>query len=99
MPVAYVVAIRERTRDAAKLEDYRKLIPSIFQKHTATVLARDGRSEVLEGPKNENVIIIEFPSYEAAQNWYRSPEYQAACKYRFQGGDYRLILTEGVGKP
>ncbi|PYU48758.1 MAG: hypothetical protein DMG53_06385 [Acidobacteria bacterium] len=27
---------------------------------------------------------------------YHSPEYQAASEVRFQGGDYRFILAEGV---
>ena len=92
---AYAVIIRERTHNAAKLEEYRKLAPASFHKHPATFLAIHGRSEVLEGPKSEDIIILEFPNYEEAQAWYHSPEYQAACVLRFQGGDYRCILTEG----
>jgi uncharacterized protein (DUF1330 family) len=94
--VAYAVIIREKTRNAAKLEDYKKLAPASFEKHPATFLAIHGRSEVLEGPKCEEIIILEFPSYIEAQAWYHSPEYQAACEHRFLGGDYRCILTEGV---
>jgi uncharacterized protein (DUF1330 family) len=93
---AYAVIIREKTRNPAKLEEYKKLAPSSFQKHPATFLAIHGRSDVLEGPKSEGIIILEFPNYEAAQAWYHSPEYQSACEHRFQGGDYRCILTEGV---
>lgn len=93
---AYAVVIREKTRNAAKLEEYRKLAPASFQKHPVTFLAIHGRSEVLEGPKNEDIVILQFPSYEAALAWYHSPEYQAACELRFQGGDYRCIITEGV---
>jgi uncharacterized protein (DUF1330 family) len=92
---AYAVFIREKTRNQAKLEEYRKLVPGSFQKHPAKFLAIHGRSEVLEGPTCEEIIILEFPSYEAALAWYDSPEYQAACVHRFQGGDYRCILTEG----
>ena len=93
---AYVVITREKTRNAAKLDEYKKIAPSSFQKHPATFLAIHGRQEVLEGPRNEDIVILEFPSYEAAQAWYHSPEYQAASERRFQGGDYRFILTEGV---
>ena len=71
-----------------------KSLPPVF-KHPARFLALHGRSEVLEGPPSEEIIILEFPSYEAAQAWYHCPEYQAACVLRFQGGDYRCILTEG----
>ncbi|MGO8985723.1 MAG: DUF1330 domain-containing protein [Terriglobales bacterium] len=92
---AYAVVIREKTRNPAKLDEYRKLAPASFQNHPARFLAIHGRSEVLEGPNSEEIIILEFPSYEAAEAWYHSPEYQAACQHRFQGGDYRCIITEG----
>jgi uncharacterized protein (DUF1330 family) len=72
---AYIVVTREKTRDAAKLDEYKKMAPASFQKHTATFLAIHGRQEVLEGPKNEDIVILEFPSYEAA----------LACEHRFQG--------------
>lgn len=99
MPAGYVVVIREKTRDADKLDQYRQMVPAAFQKYPARFLARNGRLEVLEGPQCEGVIILEFPSYEAAQAWYHSKEYRAACQQRFQGGDYRFILTEGVAAP
>lgn len=92
---ANAVVIREKTRNPAKLDEYRKLAPASFQNHPAKFLAIHGRSEVLEGPNSEEIIILEFPSYEAAEAWYHSPEYQAACQHRFQGGDYRCIITEG----
>jgi len=92
---AYIVITREKTRSAAKLDDYKKLVPPSFQKHPATIRAIHGRNEVLEGPAVEEIIILEFPSYEEAKAWYQSPEYQGASEHRFQGGDYRFILTEG----
>jgi len=76
---AYAVITREKTRNAAKLEEYKKIAPSSFEKHPATFLAIHGRSEVLEGPKCEEIIILEFSSYIEAQAWYHNPEYQAAC--------------------
>jgi uncharacterized protein (DUF1330 family) len=81
---------------AAALEQYKKLVPPSFQQHPATIRALHCRQEVLEGPAIEDIIILEFPSYEEAKAWYQSPEYQAACERRFQGGDYRCILTDGV---
>lgn len=59
---AYAVFIREKTRNPAKLDEYKKLVPASFEKHPATFLALHGRSEVLEGPKCEEIIILEFPS-------------------------------------
>jgi uncharacterized protein (DUF1330 family) len=93
---AYAVFIREKTRNPAKLDEYKKLVPASFEKHPTKFLAIHGRSEVLEGPNCEEIIILEFPSYDAAQAWYHSMEYQAACEHRFLGGDYRCIITEGA---
>jgi uncharacterized protein (DUF1330 family) len=92
---AYVVFTRERTRNAAQMDQYKLRVPGSFQQHPATIRAIHGRHEVLEGPAIEEIIILEFPTYDEAKAWYQSPEYQAACEHRFQGGDYRCILTEG----
>jgi uncharacterized protein (DUF1330 family) len=92
---AYVVFTRERTRNAAQMDQYKLRVPASFQQHPATIRAIHGRHEVLEGPAIEEIIILEFPTYDEAKAWYQSPEYQAACEHRFQGGDYRCILTEG----
>jgi uncharacterized protein (DUF1330 family) len=92
---AYAVFIREKTRNAAKIAEYKKLVPATFAEHPAKILAINGRSEFPEGPQGENIIILEFPSYEAAEAWYNSAEYQAAREHRYLGGDYRCILTEG----
>jgi len=92
---AYVVFTREKTRNTAQLEHYKQLAPASFQQHPVTFLVRHGRHEVLEGAEIEDILILEFPSYEEAQAWYHSPEYQSASDHRFQGGDYRCILTEG----
>jgi uncharacterized protein (DUF1330 family) len=92
---AYAVFIREKTRNAAKIAEYKKLVPPTFAEHPAKILALNGRSQFPEGPTGEEIIILEFPSYEAAQAWYNSAEYEAARELRYQGGDYRCILTEG----
>jgi len=92
---AYVVITRERTRNTAQMEQYKKLAPASFEQHPAIFRAIHGRHEVLEGPAVEEIIILEFPTYEEAKAWYQSPEYQAACEHRFQAGDYRFIITQG----
>jgi uncharacterized protein (DUF1330 family) len=93
---AYVVATREKMRNAAKIDEYAKLVPATLEKHHGKFLALRGRQEVLEGPQAEAIVVLEFPSYEAARAWYYSAEYQAAAEHRHLGGDYRFILTEGV---
>lgn len=64
--------------------------------HAMKILAAYGRQEVLEGPKMEGVVIVEFPSTEEAEAWYESPAYREARGHRFRGADYRAVLVEGV---
>jgi uncharacterized protein (DUF1330 family) len=90
------VVTREKTRDASELDQYKQLAPPSFKEYPATIRAIHGRTEVLEGSAVEDIVILEFPTYEDAKAWYQSSTYQAASKHRHQGGDYRFILTEGT---
>jgi uncharacterized protein (DUF1330 family) len=93
---AYVVITREKTRNASELEQYKQLAPTSFTEHPAIIRAIHGRTEVLEGSAAEDIVILGLPSYEVAKAWYHGSAYQAASKHRYQGGDYRFILTECV---
>lgn len=66
---AYVVITRERTRNAAQMEQYKQLAPASFEQHPAIFRAIHGRHEVLEGPAVEEIIILEFPTYDEAKAW------------------------------
>ena len=92
---AYVLFIRERTRDAAELRAYSPKAAASLDGHPVTMLAVYGRQEVLEGPQAEGVVIVRFPSFAEAKAWYDSPAYRAAREHRFKGADYRAILVEG----
>jgi uncharacterized protein (DUF1330 family) len=62
----------------------------------ATFLARFGTCEVKEGASLEGVAIMELPAFEAAKAWYESAAYREANQRRFKGGDYDIVLVEGV---
>jgi uncharacterized protein (DUF1330 family) len=57
-----------------------------------------GRREVLEGewPSDDGVVILEFPSYEHALAWYRSPEYAPLPAMRRAGDRWNILLVNGV---
>ena len=58
-------------------------------------LAYGGSVETVEGEAPEAVVLVEFPTMEAARNWYFSPAYQAAREYRLKGAAYRVMFLEG----
>ncbi len=64
----------------------------------ARILSRGGRVTVLEGaPAFERHVLIEFPDFDAAVRFHRSPEYQAAAAIRLAGaGINELVIVEGV---
>lgn len=93
---AYIVFIRDKTRDAGEIAAYKKLARPSFEGHPVQHLALGGRHEVLEGPAAEAALLLEFPTFEDAKAWYHSSAYQEASKLRHQGGDYRVIVFEGV---
>ncbi len=93
---AYIVFIRESTRDASELETYSEKVGATLAGHPVTVLAAYGRHEVLEGPDLEGVVILEFPGFDEAKAWYDSPAYREVREHRFRGADYRAVIVEGL---
>src|SRR5271167_1343392 len=93
---AYVVITKTRTRNPSELALYAKEAPAFMAGHSATFLARFGACEVKEGAGVEGVAIIEFPTFAEAQAWYESPAYQEASQHRFCGGDYNIVIVDGV---
>jgi uncharacterized protein (DUF1330 family) len=58
---------------------------------------RGGAVEVLEGDWQPNrVVILKFPSIEAARAYNDSPEYSAARAKRQGAAIMRMVLVEGV---
>ena len=76
--------------------EYAKLSPGIIDKFGGKFVARAGRTVTLEGtPARSRVVIIEYPSFERAQAFFSSPEYQKAKKLREGAANAQFILVEG----
>ncbi len=93
---AYVIGEIE-VSDPATYEEYRKQVLATVTSFGGKFLVRGGRVEPLEGgwfPKR--VVALEFPSFEQAQKWYRSPEYAPLIKLRQRASRGKLVLVEGL---
>jgi uncharacterized protein (DUF1330 family) len=96
MPKAYVVN-QVVVHDRQAYAQYAALGSAAVEQYGGTILAAGGRVETLEGePVPPRVVIIEFPTYEAALAYYESAEYQAAKAVRGQAATVRFALVEGV---
>ncbi len=93
---AYVILIREATRDAAELKLYGEKAKAARGDHKIAQLAFYGPHQALEGPDPEGVVILQFDDMAAARAWYDSPAYQEALTHRLKGADCRTLIVEGV---
>jgi uncharacterized protein (DUF1330 family) len=92
---AYIIGEIEVTNPAA-YEDYRKQVLAVVEKYGGRFIARGGKAETLEGTPAKRVVVLEFPSFEQAQKWYRSPEYAPLIALRQRASRGRLVLVEGA---
>jgi uncharacterized protein (DUF1330 family) len=92
---AYVIGQIDVT-NAQQYGEYAKQSPDIIAKYGGRFLARAGRTVTLDGPAaRSRVVIIEYPSFERAQAWFNSPEYQKIKKMREGAADAQFIVVEG----
>lgn len=93
---AYLI-VRATVHDMAQYRQYMQHTPAILEKYGGEFLIRGGDKLVLEGSDSpERIVIIRFPSLQAAQDMYNSPEYQAAIKLRESAAQASFIVMEGI---
>ncbi len=95
MPKGYWIA-HVTVTDPEQYKLYATEAPEAFRKFGATILARGGAFQQMEGEGHARNVVIEFPSLQAAVDCYNSPEYQAAKAKRTGAGLANIVLVEGV---
>jgi uncharacterized protein (DUF1330 family) len=93
---AYSIVQVEVT-DPATFEAYRKDVMPTIQAFGGKFLVRGGKMTKLEGDwPYSRVVVIEFPSREAAEGWYHSPAYQKLLPLRLKASRGNFIIVDGV---
>lgn len=65
--------------------------------HGGRYPVRGARSEALEGDWSpERLVILEFPSFERAQEWWACEEYREPKAMRQRAGKPRMVVVEGA---
>jgi uncharacterized protein (DUF1330 family) len=96
MASGYIIAHVDVT-DPQQYEEYKVLSSHAMQVHGAQVLVRGGKTETLEGDwAPTRVVVLKFPSYEAAKSFHDSEEYRAARKSREHAARMNMIVVEGA---
>ena len=95
MPSAYIIA-NVTVPDPQQYEQYKIWSTAAIQAHGAEVCARGGRVEVLEGDWTpDRVVVLKFPSIDAARRFNDSPEYGRARAAREGAAVMRMVVVEG----
>jgi uncharacterized protein (DUF1330 family) len=93
---AYVIVDMDVT-DPGRYEGYRPLAAASVERYGGRYIARGGATEVLEGDRVPNrVVLLEFPDVDAARRWYSSDEYGQAKAARAGAATGSFILVDGV---
>lgn len=87
MAKGYWISCYRAVTDYERLADYARRAGPVLVAHGGRFLVRGDAVQAYEAGLRERIVIVEFPSVEAAIAAYESPEYQAA-----------LALLQGVAE-
>lgn len=96
MAFGYVIA-QINVTDAEVYPNYVEMVQPIIERFGGEFLVRGGRSESHEGtPPGDRNVVIRFPSFEAARDWYHSVDYAEAKSLRMSASTSVQTIVEGV---
>ena len=93
---AYAIAV-ETVHDEPMFSEYRKQVVETIKAFGGQFVVRGGRLTILEGQwQHARTVIIEFPSREAAEGWYKSADYQKIIGLRLKSTSGSLVILDGT---
>lgn len=92
----YAVALLRDVDLGPEIKRYMERIESTFEPFGGEWVVHGTRPEVVDGPWASDLVVIGFPSIDAARDWYHSPAYQDILDLRINHADSSAVLVEGV---
>jgi uncharacterized protein (DUF1330 family) len=93
---AYIIA-RVEVNDWERYREYTKATPEVIARYGGKFIVRGGEIVTLEGePEQRRLVVIEFPSLERAQEFFRSPEYTRVKALRAGAAIGQFLAVEGA---
>ncbi|MCA3177169.1 MAG: DUF1330 domain-containing protein [Burkholderiaceae bacterium] len=94
MSCGYVVG-RISVKHPERWAEYRARVPGTLVPWGGELVFRGRRASVPAGEEpHPDIVVIRFPSLEAANGWHASPAYQALVALRLQAADVVLAMYE-----
>ncbi len=96
---AFVISEVEVLDESAAAQ-YRQRAARSIEVFGGRYLVRGAVPVVVEGqPARGQIVVVEFPSMERVREWYSSPAYAEALRFRGAALERRLMFVEGVNPP
>ncbi len=92
MPALWIAHVT--VTDADAYGRYAELAGPAVEKHGGRFIARGGKFVQLEGRERPRNVVAKFPSVEAAETCYHSPEYQEALSHARDASERELMIVE-----
>jgi len=93
---AYII-VQANITDKEKYKEYLNKVTSIVEKYSGEYLVRGGKYEKMLGNWDyERTVVIKFPSYEKALEWYNSEEYKPVRQIRLNNSVGNFIIVKGA---
>ena len=93
----YVIAQIKDIKDNEIYKKYVEKVTPIVEKFGGKFLIRGGEFQTVEGKwEYTRNVLIQFPSYEKAIDWYNSEELKPVKKLRLDNSTSNSIIIKGV---
>ena len=94
---AYLIVNIAAIHDDKKYAQYRQRVTENIRAAGGEYLVRGGPVDVLEGGWQPNrVVVVRFPSAQAAKSWWSSSAYAELKQMRQDSAVTEMILVEGI---
>jgi uncharacterized protein (DUF1330 family) len=92
---AYAV-VEETVSDETTFAAYRQGVMATLEPFGGRFIVRGGRLTVMEGEwPHARLVVIEFPSRDAAEGWYHSPAYRKLLPLRLRSAAGTFVIVDG----
>ena len=92
----YVVCVYKNISSEDKLKEYAIKARAAVENYKGKFLIRGGKSKINEGESSPRTVIIEFPSFDQANEFYQSEDYQEAHSILKGHAERQFQIVEGV---
>ena len=83
-------------KKSEKYKEYVEKVQPIAEKYGGEYIVRDGENTVVEGNWTyPRTVVIKFPSYEKALEWYNSEDYKPVKQIRLSNSVANCIIIKG----